>query len=327
MLETSARLLRLLALLHAHPDLSGPELAQRLDVTTRTVRADVERLRTLGYPVEATVGRIGGYRLGSGGDIPPLLLDDDDAIAVAVGLRLAGTSGVAGIDETSVRSLTKLEQVMPSRLRHRVDALHGAILALHGTRSPVSTEVLTAVATAIRARERLRFHRVAPETPDERFDVEPHRLVSSQGAWHLLAWVPVASDWRLFPVEHIRPVIPTGPRFAPRAEPDGGVAAYVDGQLGRAHWQYRATVRAHVAADVLQRRIPSSILVEPIDDSTCLVHVGSDDPHQLALWVTMLDADVEVLDAPELRSALGGLAERLARAAHPPAPPAHPSQP
>ncbi|WP_203582092.1 helix-turn-helix transcriptional regulator [Microbacterium hibisci] len=319
MLETSARLLRLLALLHAHPDLSGPELARRLDVTTRTVRADVERLRALGYPVEATVGRIGGYRLGSGGDMPPLLLDDDDAIAVAVGLRLAGTSGVAGIDETSVRSLTKLEQVMPSRLRHRVDALHGAILALHGTPSPVSTEVLTAVATAIRARERLRFHLVAPDEPQERFDVEPHRLVSSEGRWHLLAWVPAVADWRLFPLEHLRPVIPTGPRFSPRGEPDGGVAAYVDRQLGRAHWRYRATLRAHVAADVLQRRIPSSILVEPVDESTCLVHVGSDDPHQLALWVTMLDAEIDVLDAPELRSALAALADRLARAASGPA--------
>lgn len=138
MLETSARLLRLLALLHAHPDLSGPDLAQRLDVTTRTVRADVERLRTLGYPVEATIGRIGGYRLGSGGEMPPLLLDDEEAVAVAVGLRVAGTSGVAGIEETSVRSLVKLEQVMPSRLRHRVDALHGAILAVSGTSSPVS---------------------------------------------------------------------------------------------------------------------------------------------------------------------------------------------
>ena len=315
MLETSARLLRLLALLHAHPDLSGPQLADRLQVTTRTVRADVERLRTLGYPVEATIGRVGGYRLASGGAMPPLLLDDDDAVAVAVGLRVAGTSGVAGIEETSVRSLAKLEQVMPSRLRHRVDALHGAILALRGTSPAVSTEILTTVATSIRARERLRFEHLGSDEAEHRFDVEPHRLVNSHGGWHLLAWVPGAAGWRLFPLELIRPIIPGGPRFAPRGEPPGGVAAYVEQQLGRAQWRYRATVRAHVAAGALERRLPASVVVEPEDESTCLVYVGSDDPHQLALWVTLLDAEIDVLDAPELRTALAELAERLTRAA------------
>lgn len=313
MLETSARLLRLLALLGDRRGLSGPELADRLKVTPRTVRADVQRLRSIGYPIDAVKGRAGGYRLGERGSLPPLLLDDEDAVAVALGLRIVAAAGIAGIEEGA--ALVKLEQVMPSRLRHRVEALHQATLSLGSPVTEVPADVLTTVATAIRSSEGLRFDYDHPDGSPSRREVEPHRLVHTRGRWYLLAWDPTAGDWRLFRVDRIRPRTPGGRRFSPRPEPEGGVAAYVEQRLGRAAWRYRATVLAHTPAEVLQQRLPAAVVVEPVDDERCRVSIGSDDPHQLALWVTLLDADIEVLDAPELRAALGELAARLARAA------------
>ena len=176
MLQTSARLLRLLSLLETRRDWTGADLAERLGVTARTVRADVGKLRDLGYPVEAAPGVQGGYRLGAGAQLPPLLLDDDEAVAVAVGLRTA--TGVAGIGETSVRALAKLEQVLPSRLRHRVHALQAATVAVPATGPTVDADVLTAIASAIRAGERLRFDYTGHDRTPSRRDVEPHRLVS-----------------------------------------------------------------------------------------------------------------------------------------------------
>jgi len=313
MLETSARLLRVLGILADGRQLSGPELAERLDVTPRTVRSDVERLRSLGYQIEAVRGRAGHYRLNARGSLPPLLLDEEDAVAVAVGLRIAAAAGITGIDEGA--ALLKLARVLPARLRHRVETLHDATLEVSGPADEVPAEVLTAVATAIRFREGLRFDYPGAEGQRTRREVEPHRLVHTHGRWYLLAWDPSAGDWRLFRVDRLRPRTPGGARFAPRPEPEGGIAGYVERVLGRATWRYRATVRAHAPAAVLQQRLPAAVIVEPIDELHCRLYVGSDDPHQLALWVTMLDAEVEVIDAPELRAALGELAARLARAA------------
>lgn len=293
--------------------LSGPELAGRLEVTPRTVRADVERLRSLGYPIEAVRGRGGHYRLDTRGTLPPLLLDEEDAVAVAVGLRIAAAAGIAGIDEGS--ALLKLAQALPARLRHRVETLHEATLAVGGPADEVPADVLTAVATAIRFREGLRFDHQPREGPPSRREVEPHRLVHTGGRWYLLAWDPSAPGWRLFRVDRLRPRTPGGARFTARAEPEGGIAGYVERVLGRSSWRYRATVLAHAPAAVLQQRLPSAVIVEPVDDRTCRLYVGSDDPHQLALWVAMIDAEVEVLDAPELRAELGALSARLARAA------------
>src|SRR6266852_1803753 len=203
MLETSARLLRLLSLLEARRDWTGPQLAERLGVTTRTVRNDVERLRQLGYPVDAAPGVSGGYRLGMGAALPPLLLDDDEAVAVAIGLRTAAGGAVAGIEESSVRALAKLERLLPSRLRRRIGTLAAAMIALPGSGAPVEAGVLTAIAAACRDHERLRFDYHAHDGADTVRLTEPHRLVSSGRRWYLLAWDVDKRDWRTFRVDQM----------------------------------------------------------------------------------------------------------------------------
>jgi predicted DNA-binding transcriptional regulator YafY len=314
MLQTSTRLLRLLSLLQARAAWSGPELADRLEVTTRTVRNDVERLRQLGYPVHATPGVGGGYRLGAGAALPPLLLDDDEAVAVAVGLRTAANGSVTGIQETSVRALTKLEQVLPSRLRHRVNAVAAATVEVPASGPTVDAEVLTAIAGACRDRQRLRFDYRDHDGSASVRTVEPHRLVHDRGRWYLVAWDVDRQDWRTFRADRIHPRIPTGPRFAPRDPPDGDVASYLLRGVGAATWRYRARVIVHAPATVIAGRLPPAVLVEAVDEHTCIVSVGSDTPQMLALYLGMLDADFEVGEAPELVEQLRTLADRYRRA-------------
>jgi predicted DNA-binding transcriptional regulator YafY len=337
MLETSARLLRLLSLLQVRRDWSGADLAERLGVSTRTLRTDVERLRGLGYPVEARPGVAGGYRLGSGGEMPPLLLDDEEAVAVAVGLRSAAAGGIAGIEETSVRALVKLEQVLPSRLRHRVRALAGATVAVGGGGDRVDAEVLTAIAAAVRDREGLRFDYAGgsaggawgsraegTDQPAEGSGVEelqpsraaePHRLVAWGRRWYLVAWDNGREAWRTFRVDRIRLKTPNGPRFIPRELPEEDVAEFVRRSVGEASWQYRARVKVFASAEYVQNRMPIPIEPDVVDEGTCIVEMGSDDPHQLALWLGLLDADFEVLDAPELAAAVKEVGDRYHRAA------------
>ncbi len=317
MRETSARLLRLLSLLQAQRDWTGPVLAERLGVTTRTVRSDVERLRGLGYPVHSTPGVAGGYRLGAGAALPPLLLDDDEAVAVAIGLRTCAGGGVAGIEETSVRALVKLEQVLPSRLRRRVRALHGATVAVPGTGPTVDAEVLTALAAAIGAHERARFDYADHEGATSRRDAEPHRLVSWGRRWYLVAWDHDRADWRTFRVDRIARPRSSGPRFTPRRLPDDDVATFVQRGVGAATWRHRARVLVHAPADQVAARLPPAVEVERVDSERCVVDVGSDSPHMLALYLGLLDVDVEVLDAPELAAAFARLGERYLRAAGP----------
>jgi predicted DNA-binding transcriptional regulator YafY len=314
MLQTSARLLRLLSLLQARADWSGPELADRLGVTTRTIRNDVERLRSLGYPVGATPGVGGGYRLGAGAALPPLLLDDDEAVAVAVGLRTAANGTVTGIQETSVRALAKLEQVLPSRLRHRVNALHTATVQLPVSGPTVDPEVLTAIAGACRDRQRLRFdYRDHGGAAGVR-TVEPHRLVHDRGRWYLVAWDVDRQEWRTFRADRVRPRTPTGPRFAPRDPPDGDVATYLLRGVGAATWRYRARVTVHAPAATVAARVPPAVRVEAVDEHTSIVSVGSDTPRMLAVYLGMLDLDFEVGEAPELVEQLRTLADRYLRA-------------
>jgi predicted DNA-binding transcriptional regulator YafY len=311
MLDTSARLLRLLSLLQARRDWTGPALAERLGVTTRTVRNDVERLRTLGYPVHATPGVAGGYRLGAGADMPPLLLDDEEAVAVAVGLRTAGT--VTGIEETSVRALAKLEQVLPSRLRHRVTALHQATVQVPGHQPRVGADVLTAIAAVCRDHERLRFDYENHDGGESRRTVEPHRLAHARGRWYLVAYDLDRDAWRMFRVDRMAPKVPTGPRFAPR-EPPGDVATFVARNLGTATWRYRATVTVHAPAAELVERLPPGVDVVEAAGEVCRVAVGSDTPATLAVHLGLLDADFEVTGPPELVAELARLADRYARA-------------
>ena len=314
MLETSARLLRLLALLQSPRSWTGPQLADRMGVTTRTVRNDVDRLRNLGYPVEATPGAGGGYRLGSGASLPPLLLDDEEAVAIAVGLRTAAAGGVSGIEESALRALTKLEQVLPSRLRYRVSTFHDATAALTVPGTTVAAEILTAVAGAIRNHETLRFDYEAFDGASTFRSAEPHLLVFTRGRWYLAAWDVERDDWRTFRADRLRLRTPNGPRFVPREPPAGGLAAHVERGLGSAHWNYQTTVRVHAPPAEIAARLPRWAVVEPVDERTCLAHVGADNPQVLALWLAALDADFEISDAPELAERLRTVAYRYLRA-------------
>ncbi|MEO3794148.1 YafY family protein [Nonomuraea sp. B10E15] len=315
MLETSARLLRLLSLLQAHKEWSGPELSARLGVSTRTIRNDIERLRTLGYPVHARPGVAGGYRLGAGAALPPLLLDDDEAVAVAVGLGRAAGGGVEGIEESSVRALAKLEQVLPSRLRRRVGTLNAYTVQIPGvTRAMVSPEVLTTIAGAARDHERLRFDYTGHDGSSSVRDVEPHRLVHRRGRWYLVAYDVERQDWRTFRVDRMRPRTPGGPRFTPREMPEGGdVAAYVEKGVSTAMARFRATVLLHAPAGQIEA-MRLGVEVEPVGETTCRVELRGDDPQGMAAWIGFLGVDFEVLDPPELAEQVLRLSERYGRA-------------
>jgi predicted DNA-binding transcriptional regulator YafY len=319
MLETSARLLRLLSLLQARRDWTGPQLAERLGVTTRTVRNDVERLRSLGYPVDAAPGIAGGYRLGIGSALPPLLLDDDEAVAVAIGLRTAAGGTVSGIADSSVRALAKLERLLPPRLRHRIRALAAATVTLPGTGAVVDADVLTAIAAACRDHERLRFgYRRHVGTQDVR-ETEPHRLVHAGRRWYLLAWDVDRRDWRTFRVDRMALRAPTGRRFAPREMPEQEVTERLQRGLAQATWRYRARVTVLAPAARVSARLPAGIEVTAVDDATCVVEVGSDHPESLALYLGMLGADfrVDPAQAPDLAAHLRDLSARYARAVDP----------
>lgn len=317
MLETSARLLRLLALLQVRRDWTSAELADRLGVSTRTVRADIEKLRGLEYPVHARPGVAGGYRLGAGAKLPPLLLDDDEAVAVAVGLRTAAGGSVTGIEETSVRALAKLEQLLPSRLRGRVTSIADATVPLPGSGPTVDVSTLTAIATTCRDRERLRFDYRSHDGTATRRDVEPHRLVHGGRRWYLVAWDVDRADWRTFRADRIEPKTPTGPRFEPREAPEGDVADFVSKGVGTATWAYRARVVVRSPAAAMAERLPRSIEIIPIDSESCELAVGSDSPRQLAMYLGMLGADFRILDAPELEAECRALAQRYTRATSP----------
>ena len=310
MLETATRLLRLLSLLQTRTDWTGPQLATRLDVSTRTIRNDVDRLRRLGYPVDAEPGVAGGYRLGAGNALPPLLLDDDEAVAVTVGLRMAAAAGIAGTDDASVRALAKLEQVLPARLRERVGALHGATLSLPGAESAVDPEVLSTIAGTIRRRERLRF-----DHGTDLHTVEPQRLVHTRGRWYLVAWDPGEEEWRTFRADRIRPRSHHGGRFRRRPDPDGDLAGYLEQTLGRAMWDYRARIKVRAPAERVAARVPPAVVVEAIDAESCIANVGSDTPRMLAFWIAMIDEEFDAQDHPELARELRALAARYNRAA------------
>jgi predicted DNA-binding transcriptional regulator YafY len=319
MLETSARLLRLLSLLQTHRDWSGAELADRLGITPRTVRRDVDKLRSLGYPVHASTGSAGGYRLGAGAALPPLLLDDEEAVAVAVGLRTAAGGAVTGIEETSVRALAKLEQVLPDRLRRRVRALTAYTVAVPGRPGPtVDAEVLITLTAACRDNQRLRFDYVAHDGTASVRDTEPHRLVCWGRRWYLLAWDTDRTDWRIFRVDRVRPRVPGGPRFAPREPPAEDLADYVSRRVSAAWHQYTARVRLHAPLAELSARLPRSVgELSAEDDEHCLLTAGADRLDWLAAMIAVLGVDFDVLDPPELRAELRRIADRFDRAISP----------
>ncbi|GAA1462892.1 WYL domain-containing protein [Nocardiopsis exhalans] len=316
MAETSARLLALLSLLQTHRDWSGADLAQRLDVTTRTVRRDVDRLRELGYPVHATQGAP-GYRLGRGAAMPPLLLDDEEAVAVVVGLRTAADGSVSGIEESSLRALGKLEQVLPARLRQRVNTLHGATVRAGAEPGPtVSADVLMALAQACRRRERLRFDYTSPHGGDSVRDVEPHSLVSFGRRWYLVAFDADRADWRTFRVDRLTPRTPSGPRFEPRRPPHGDAALYVAHQLSSGAWDYRAVVRLHEPVEAIAHRIwPGMGVLEAADAHSCLLYLGGETVYDLVWMITSVNVDFTLVEGPpELADAFRAQMGRCAAA-------------
>jgi predicted DNA-binding transcriptional regulator YafY len=319
MTSTAGRLLKLLSLLETRRDWPGEELARRLEVSGRTIRRDIERLRELGYPVDALTGPAGGYRLHAGTAMPPLLLDDDEAVAIAVGLRTAARASVTGIEETSVRALVKLEQVLPSHLRRRVNALQTATVTLAASGPTVDPETLTAIAGASRDRERLRFAYRGRDGTESRRRVEPHTLVNLGRRWYLVAWDCDREDWRTFRVDRLARLSPAGTRFTPRALPNDDPAAFVAANLSGAPSRYQARVTLHAPAEqVTGRPLFTGSTVEPIDDETCELRTSDDSLDWLAVRVAMVGVDFEVHEPPELVERIAELGARLQRAASAP---------
>ena len=314
MADTPARLLALLSLLQSRPTWSGTELAERLGVTTRTIRADIERLRGLDYPVEAARGASGGYRLGAGGKLPPLLLDDEEAVAVTIGLR-AGRA-IAGLEEASARALAKLEQVLPSRLRPAVEALSSSVDHAPentGTDAPdpeVDPDVLRTVATAIHHVEQFRFD--YDDTPRL---VEPYRLLSWQRRWYLVARDPATDEWDVYRADRIVPRMRTHRRFAPTPVDGGDYTAFLMRRVASSGWNVHARLRIDAPAEAVLARInPAVGAVEAVDERTSVLVTGADSLDTVAVYIGMLGMDFTVESPEELRPLLRVLAERYARA-------------
>ncbi|MEV4437577.1 YafY family protein [Streptomyces sp. NPDC049577] len=320
MTDTPARLLTLLSLLQTPREWPGSELAQRLGVSPRTIRRDIERLRDLGYPVQATMGAVGGYRLAAGAAMPPLVLDDEEAVAIAVGLRAGAGHAVDGIEEASVRALAKLEQVLPSRLRHRVAALQAATVPLiwgAGDGTTVDPHTLTVMASAATGQERLRFaYRTGDGTETKRL-VEPHRLVSTGRRWYLVAYDLDRDDWRTFRVDRVSDPFATGARFTPRELPAADAAEFMSRSMSRLQPTYRVVATLHAPAATVAARLPQAVGTPvPVDDTTCRLEVTTADSLEwMAFRLAMLDCDFTVHEPPELITHLHGLGSRLTRAA------------
>ena len=335
MSDTSARLLRLLSLLQARRDWPGDALAERLEVSARTVRRDVDRLRELGYPVRAAKGPDGGYRLEADADLPPLLFDDEQAVAVAVALQTA-TGSVVGIEEGALRALATVRQVMPARLRQRIDALQVTAVARDGAGRPrVNTEHLIAIGAAVRAHEVLRFDYETPNsTGAERAwqpprHAEPHHLVTWGSRWYLICWDLDRNDWRTFRVDRMTPKSPTGPRFSPRELPGGDVAGYIDAAFRGGEWPCRGEFILHAPAAQIDAWVNGQAVVEALGPDRCRVIAGSWSWDRLAVWAGLFEVDMEIVGPAELRSAAARLARRYQAAAEtvPAASPTPPTSP
>ncbi|MFF9626162.1 helix-turn-helix transcriptional regulator [Streptomyces griseosporeus] len=316
--DTPARLLQLLSLLQTPREWPGGELAERLGVSRRTVRRDIDRLRDLGYPVQATMGADGGYRLVAGKAMPPLVLDDEEAVAIAVGLRAGAGHAVEGVDEASVRALAKLEQVLPSRLRHRVSTLQAATTPLTSGDGPsIAPETLTVIASAVAGHERLRFAYRAADGAESRRVCEPYRLVSTGRRWYLVAYDLDRADWRTFRVDRVSEPFATGLRFAPRELPTGNAAEFLRRSMQRQQSSYVFEVDFTAPAETVASRLPGWLgTPEPLPDGTCRLRAEVSDPVEwLAVRLAMLGIDFHVHEPAALITCVHQLGTRLTRAA------------
>nr|WP_084528961.1 YafY family protein [Nocardia crassostreae] len=324
--ETSAWLLSLLSLLPTRPDWPSALLAECMNVSARTVRRDMNRLRELGYPIEATKGPDGGYRLGAGSRLPPLLFDEEQAVALALALQVAVTTG-AGIEEAAARALTTVRQVMPTRLRRRIDTVRVTPVEDATTRSSpqVESTILSTLSAAVHAHDVLRFD-YAPASPpaSDEYDalvpprrVEPHHLVTWDGRWYLVAWDLDKGDWRTFRADRISPRSPTGPRFTPRELPSASVADFVSSRFqgtdASGDWPCCGEALLHLPAAAVSPYLRGG-LVEELESGRCRVTLGSWSWHSLAVTIAAFDARIEVIGPDELRTAFAHLAERCATA-------------
>jgi predicted DNA-binding transcriptional regulator YafY len=321
MANTSTRMLRLLSLLQTHRFWPGAELAERLDVSERTLRRDIDRLRELGYPVQAQRGADGGYQLAAGAALPPLVVDDDEAVAVAVALQTAAAhSAVAGVAESSVRALAKITQVMPPRLRRRVEAL--AAMTVPATwdggdgAATVDPAVLTAVALSCRDTERVRFTYTAasgaadPGRTDRH--VEPHRLVPLGGRWYLVAYDLARHDWRTFRLDRMAgPPRATGARFRPRELPAPDAAAFVRERIGSARAVHDVEILIDAPAAAVRGKIGRWAVVEPMPDARCRVRMTADSLDWPVFALGVVGADFQVVSPPELRASVADWGRRF----------------
>jgi predicted DNA-binding transcriptional regulator YafY len=314
MAQTTERVLHLLGLLQQRPVWTGPELAERLGVTTRSIRRDVERLRALGYPVQAAQGVGGGYQLGRGRGLPPLLLDDSEAVAVAVSLRMAAGGTVSGASEAALRTLAKLDQVMPPRLRSEVRAIHQATQTLDSGQATVDGDALLRVARAVRDTVRIRFdYESRDKTPTSR-TVEPVGLVATGRRWYLMAYDIDREDWRSFRLDRMSSVEPTTWRFRAREHEDP--ASYVQRAVTSAAYRFQARIVVHAPLrEVADRTSVRSVILTAIDDGTTLLEAGAETLYGLAFHLSVLGWEFEVQEPAELRTALAEMGGRALRAA------------
>lgn len=320
--DPTGRALHLLSLLQTHRLWPGAELAERLEITERTLRRDIDRLRELGYAVDATTGKYGGYRLATGTHLPPLILDDDEAVAVAVGLRYAAEATISGMQETSIRALMKIEQLLPHRLRRRVSSLQSSVtsMQLPGRDEVVAPEALGVLAAACRDNERVRFDYRRRDGATSGRHIEPHQLVTAGHYWYLVAWDCDRNDWRTFRMDRVREPRSVGTRFAPRDIPGGDAAAFVARAIDSVPRKYVATLTVQTSFAELQRMLEWVEYV-PLEQhaNSCSVQVRGDDLDLLALAVVRiaLIAPASVIDPPELKDAVARLAAQLAAASQP----------
>ncbi|MGP4110713.1 helix-turn-helix transcriptional regulator [Streptomyces sp. 4N509B] len=317
MANTSGRMLQLLSLLQTHRYWPGEELAERLGVSARTLRRDVDRLRELGYPVQAQRGVDGGYQLAAGAALPPLVMDDEEAVALAVGLQTAAEGSVAGIAEASVRVLAKVVRVMPTRLRRRVEALRAMTVPAHwdaplGAR--VDPDVLTVTALACRDDERLRFAYTAADGRRTERHVEPHRLVSLDRRWYLVAYDLTRRDWRSFRVDRLVGPRGDGVRFRPRPLPAEDAAAYIRAGLRDATRPYEVEALVDAPAAAVSQRIGRWCAVEEVDAATCRVRMSAASLDWPTMALGTIGAEFRVLQPAELREQVREWGERFTRA-------------
>lgn len=314
MVGTSARLLRLLTLLQSRGFWSGADLAERLEVTERTVRRDVDRLRSLGYPVNSSVGVAGGYQLGAGASLPPLHLDDDEALAVALGLRVAVVGNVVGVEQAALRAMAKLEQVLPKKLRRRIAALHQSVAPLYMETPEVRPDVLSALAAASRNRQRATFSYADRNGRTTQRTTEPYGVVHTGSRWYLAAFDLRRLDWRTFRLDRIQRAVALGDRFTPRELPEEDVASYVSRSVSSTVYPHRARVLIHAPLQRVRTRVPPLAgYLRRVDAERCRLESGAHSLSSLAVHIAAIGEEFEVEEPRELRRELELIAGRIRR--------------